>query len=148
MIHIRINAVPIAQPRPKARAFNGHAQVYGAPKAHPVHAFKALLGYAAGDEMNGKEPLGDSPISVYIQFVLPRPKAKIRKRGNNPRYYHCSKPDVDNCTKAVLDALKGIVWRDDSCIAELHTIKLVAAGDEVPSVEILVNEIQYALDVG
>lgn len=91
--------------------------------------------------MNGRELLGSIPISVFIQFVLPRPKSKIRKLSDNPRYHHCSKPDIDNVTKAVLDALQGIVWRDDSCIAELHTVKLVAAGDELPSVEVTVNEL-------
>ena len=40
-------AVPVAQPRPKARSFAGRAQMYEAGKEHPIHAFKATCRMAA-----------------------------------------------------------------------------------------------------
>lgn len=33
--------------------------------------------------------------------------------------HHTKKPDVDNCVKAVLDAMNGIVWIDDAQIVSL-----------------------------
>lgn len=36
---------------------------------------------------------------------------------------HTKRPDVDNMAKAVLDALNGIAWEDDSQIARLSITK-------------------------
>ena len=36
--------------------------------------------------------------------------------------------DIDNLVKAVLDALNGIMWEDDSQITELHAYKHKGAG--------------------
>jgi Holliday junction resolvase RusA-like endonuclease len=53
-----------------------------------------------------------------------------------PRTYHAKKPDRDNLDKAVMDALKGLAWIDDSQVCDGRIIKLIAAGDEQPHVEI------------
>ena len=45
--------------------------------------------------------------------------------------------DLDNLAKAVLDALNGILWQDDSQITELHAYKHKGAG----KIEIEVLEI-------
>ena len=36
------------------------------------------------------------------------------------------RPDVDNCSKLVLDALNGILWRDDAQICELSVTRRYA----------------------
>ena len=36
---------------------------------------------------------------------------------------HTVKPDIDNLTKAVLDALNGLAWYDDAQIVELNASK-------------------------
>jgi Holliday junction resolvase RusA-like endonuclease len=59
-----------------------------------------------------------------------------------PRQWHTGKPDVDNLAKALYDALKGIVWRDDSQIVQSFSDKLIAAGDEQPRVEVSIVELQ------
>jgi Holliday junction resolvase RusA-like endonuclease len=45
---------------------------------------------------------------------------KVKKRWG---MYYANKPDADNTEKAVWDALKGIVWKDDCLIADHHTVK-------------------------
>ena len=42
------------------------------------------------------------------------------------------KPDVDNISKAVLDALLGIAYKDDSSVVRVLTRKRYAARDEEP----------------
>ena len=46
------------------------------------------------------------------------------------------KPDADNIVKAILDALNGLMYKDDSCIVELHCIKYYS---DVPRVEVYVD---------
>ena len=63
-----------------------------------------------------------------------------------PRLQHAVRPDVDNLSKAVFDALTGILWFDDSQIAAADSQKVVAAGDEQPHVEITVFQLEETDD--
>ena len=58
-----------------------------------------------------------------------------------PREPRCAKPDCDNLAKAVLDALNGVLWQDDSQVVELSVSKWYAAGDESPRTTIDVEEL-------
>lgn len=64
-----------------------------------------------------REPLA-GPITLDLAFGLLRPKS-LPKRV----LHHVKKPDVDNLAKAVKDAMKGIVYRDDSQVVSLHVAK-------------------------
>ena len=48
------------------------------------------------------------------------------------------KPDCDNVAKAILDALNGLAYKDDSQVVELHIIKYYA---EQPKVEVIITEV-------
>ncbi len=135
-IAFTIPAVPIAQPRPRAVSFGGKARMYGAAVKHPVNAFKASCQMAAMEAYKGA-PL-DGPVSLLVLFVMPRPQAKIKKRGDNPRYPHISRPDFDNLGKSLCDALTGILWRDDSQLWSVEIRKVVAAASEQPRVTVSV----------
>ena len=50
--------------------------------------------------------------------------------------------DIDNCLKAVLDALNGIAWDDDSQVATVRCSKLVG---EAPRTEIIVERLAVEL---
>lgn len=52
---------------------------------------------------------------------------------------HTQKPDIDNLIKTTKDSLKGIVWRDDSQVAEIDAVKFWA---EKNSVEITVMKLE------
>lgn len=134
---IVVPAVPVAQPRPRATAVGRHARVYNAPG--PVDAFKASVRLAASAAFNGA-PL-EGPLRVDAIFVFPRTKSMIWKTKPMPRVWHAKKPDRDNLDKSVLDALTGLLWRDDAqvCAGELE--KWIAAGDEQPHVRIVVSEL-------
>jgi Holliday junction resolvase RusA-like endonuclease len=77
-------------------------------------------------EHRPKEPLREA-LSVTMQFRFPRPKAHFRAKSLQLRpdapHWHTSRPDVDNLTKFVMDALNGIFWHDDSCLARLEVTK-------------------------
>jgi len=74
----------------------------------------------------------DGALSVHLVFVMPRP-AGAPKRSTPPAV---KRPDVDKLARAVLDALSGVVWRDDSQITHLNARKRLAELDEQPGVRI------------
>jgi len=136
-LKIYVPAIPVAQPRPRAVNVNGQAMIVGNPKSHPVAAYKAVCRMAA-HEVFRAEPLC-GPLAVTILCVLPRPQAMVWKKRPMPRVPHDKhRPDVDNLAKSVMDALNGLVWRDDGQIHRLQVQKVIAAGDEQPHTEIVI----------
>lgn len=123
-------------PRVKASAFRGRAKVYtpqtvkasdGSKKPHPAAVYKATVKQAWGEN----ERL-DGALSVTIDAVFPRPQNMFWKTKAMPTFPHTSKPDTDNIAKAVLDALNGLAYVDDSQVARLIVTKRVADGVEQP----------------
>jgi Holliday junction resolvase RusA-like endonuclease len=59
---------------------------------------------------------GRDPVGVSFDFRFPRPRSHYGKRGllpSAPRHM-VTKPDLDKLIRAALDALTGIIWRDDA----------------------------------
>lgn len=147
-ITIRVPAIPVAQPRPRASSFGGHKRVHevtsikgadGKRKPHPILAFKATVRLAAERAYQGA-PL-EGPLRCDIEFVFPRTTAQVWKTKPMPRLRHTKKPDRDNLDKAVMDSLKGLVWVDDCQVCDGRIEKWIAAGDEQPHTVITITEI-------
>jgi Holliday junction resolvase RusA-like endonuclease len=69
-------------------------------------------------------------IEVYKQ--MPKSFSKIKKqRAIAGEIRPLIKPDVDNCTKNIFDALNGIVYPDDKQIVELSVKKFYSETDFV-----------------
>lgn len=132
MKRFTVVGAPIAQPRQRhsARVVNGRAIVRNyTPKSHPVTEYKQAIQLAA--KSAGTLEVCQLPIEMRLSFVMPRPKAIQWKTKQMTRLAHTSKPDLDNLIKSVLDALTGVLFRDDSQVAMLEATKTVA-GDERP----------------
>lgn len=65
--------------------------------------------------------------------------AYFEKAKSNKKKYHTQKPDADNM-KSILDALNGIVYKDDCQIIELKVNKHWAT--KRPNVTVLIEEIE------
>lgn len=87
-------------------------------------------------EVYGVDKVLDCPLHVGIMFVMKRP-AGAPKRTTPPAV---KRPDLDKLTRAVLDALSGIVYRDDSLITILTVSKRIAEIGETPGAQIIVSE--------
>lgn len=72
------------------------------------------------------EPLS-VPLRVTLVFYMPRPKSHFRTNGElkeSAPIWFTRKPDCDNLTKAVLDALTIIgMWVDDSLVVKQTAVK-------------------------
>lgn len=75
------------------------------------------------------------PVSVRLDFILPRPKSAPR-RSTPPA---TKRPDLDKLTRAVLDALTNVWLTDDSQVVHIEASKRIAEIDETPGVHITVN---------
>ena len=143
VITFEIPCVPIAQPRQRHRIAGGPKGQYVmnyTPSNSPVQTFKATARLACREAYKG--PPLDQPLSMAVDFIFPRPRAICWKRKPTPRLPHAKKPDRDNCEKALLDALKGTLFVDDSQVCAGEVRKWVAAGDEQPRVIVSVSQVE------
>lgn len=73
----------------------------------------------------GAVPTGE-PVELHAVFSLKRPKAHLStKTGLRPSApaEHTQRPDIDKLTRAVLDALTGVAYDDDSQVCRLDVTK-------------------------
>ena len=94
------------------------------PKSHPVHAYKAATRAAFVSEAKRWRTIqGPVFVGIHVWFAMPASWSK-KKRSAHAGQYHAQKPDADNVTKAVLDALTDCgAWVDDAQVAFCQLIK-------------------------
>lgn len=103
------------QGKGRARAFvrGGHVAHYTPEK---TRSYESMIRGAAMDAMGDREPM-DMAVTVKLRAVFGIPasysKAK-RAAALSGALWPAKKPDLDNITKAWLDGMNGVVFRDDS----------------------------------
>lgn len=70
----------------------------------------------------------DQPIEIEVAYMYAPPKSwskkKMRTLEEVGYIWKTTKPDVsDNLNKGLIDALTGLLWRDDSLIVDCHAKK-------------------------
>jgi Holliday junction resolvase RusA-like endonuclease len=118
----------VPQPGGSKRAFvvAGRAVVTeDCKKSKPWRAVVALCA-----EAHYQGPPLDGPLSLEITFTFPRPaghygtgKRAAVVRASAPKY-PTVKPDTTKLIRSLEDALKGVVWRDDSQVVEQTARKI------------------------
>lgn len=67
----------------------------------------------------------DGPVRLSIRATfMPARSWTIKKTKAMLHQPHTQRPDLDNCAKAILDALNRIAWADDTQVAELTVSKV------------------------
>lgn len=69
----------------------------------------------------GATLFGDVPVKVHITLFPALPKSTPKKVLKDNK---CQKPDLDNCAKAVMDALNGYAYEDDCQVSSLSVERL------------------------
>lgn len=116
-ISITLDGEPVGKGRPRYNSKTG--TVY---TPYKTVSYERHLRWAAKAAMKGPGPLaGPLCVTVGAFFTIPKTWTKAEKAAAIDRA-HTSKPDLDNIIK-MLDALNGIVWKDDSQIAQLTALK-------------------------
>ena len=132
MITVDIYGKIIPQQRPKFARHGNFIQTYDPKPCRDYKKIVQLFANQAVAKQKGFKPY-ERAVEVVLWFFFEIPKSfsdterveaaagKIRPTG---------RPDIDNLAKGVLDAVKGILWTDDSLIVTMHAKKFYTAGKE------------------
>lgn len=108
----------------KAFAFRRHDGTLGAAVTHDnpkTKGWQHAVTAAAQQQCPGV--FFEGPVAIQVDFYLARPKS-LPKRVR----HHTKKPDLDKLARSVKDALKGVIWKDDSQVVRLIAHKSYAQG--------------------
>jgi len=77
----------------------------------------------------------EGAVNMNIIYAFRRPQSLSKKErseiDNGKTVPKTTKPDIDNLTKAILDALNGIVWKDDAQVTQINIQKIWSAKDQI-----------------
>ena len=132
---LSITIIPKPKERPRAAMIGGHARIF-TPKT--TEAYEKEI-RAAWIRANGEKP-EEGPLRARIYFGLPIPKSETKANKLLMvlrKVFPIKRPDLDNLVKAVLDALNGVAYKDDSQIVTVLSKKNYS---EAPYVRVIISE--------
>ena len=116
MLEFTVPTAPVA----KARARSTRSGHHYTPQK--TVDFESMVAWYAKAAMAGK-PLYEGALIVTLYYGIPIPKTLEPRIKKGELIYPTKRPDMDNYEKSVLDAMNGIVYKDDSQIVVLRHIK-------------------------
>jgi len=128
---------PKGKGRPRFSRFGKFTKVY---TDQQTLDYETAIGVSAAHAMGSSQPI-ETPVAVFLYVRLPIPMSYSKKRSEaclNGSEHPTKKPDIDNVAKAFLDAMNGIVYKDDTQVVQLHVNKVYA---KESGVDVLIKEI-------
>lgn len=100
-------------------------------------------------QARGQVVTGPSAVSIVAVFSRTKAQLATDRAGNVKagagRLWHVKKPDADNVSKIVLDALvRAGVLEDDACVVYQSVRKVIRAVDERPGVYVEVTTVDHS----
>jgi Holliday junction resolvase RusA-like endonuclease len=126
-ITIRCPGPPCGKGRPRFSRKSGQVYTPG-----PTIVYEGKLSWFAKKAMNGRPPL-EGPLSVLIVSAFPIPKSYSKGKALDAKtgaLHPTKRPDIDNLVK-MIDALNGIVWKDDCQIVRADVRKVFSDEPEL-----------------
>ena len=120
MLIFTINTIPKPQRQTRFYSRGGHLHGYDPSKKDLQFIQWQLKPYAPAIPFTG-------PIIADYTFYMPIPRSasKVKARQMSAHIIkHIIRPDLDNLAYLVTNAMKGIIYRDDSQIVEKHERKM------------------------
>jgi Holliday junction resolvase RusA-like endonuclease len=123
---------PVAKGRPKFARRGNCAFAYTPAKTRD---YEKALAAAASEAMAGR-PLLTGPLTLCVLAYVAIPfswSKKKQEQAKSGEIRPITRPDTDNYSKAVLDALNCVVYMDDSQVVDLYSSKYYSV---TPSIHI------------
>ena len=122
IIKFRIPGKVQPQGRPRASSRGGYVRLYDPPTSrdYKKHVKEVAKEYAPSEPLEG-------PLHVRMTFSKQYLKSWTKKQRANAEdgiLLPTTKPDIDNLSKGIMDALNGVIWKDDSQVVELLLSKI------------------------
>lgn len=140
-IRFTVLGKPMGQPRARMTTISGHARQYD-PKAavdYKSWVRNCCMQALAAEGIDAARQLPEYGMDIRISCVFDIPKSFTKKQRlaiDQGVLRPTVKPDADNAAKIVMDALNGILYRDDKDVVSLSVVKRYASKDEVAHVAI------------
>lgn len=131
-ITVTVPGDPVAKGRPR---FTRTGRSYTPAK---TEKFENLVRLAYSLQQPDRKP-ADGPIELTVRAYFRIPTSWSKKKqaeAATEQMKKISKPDLDNCLKAVQDGLNGVAWKDDAQVADTHTSKRYSTR---PRVDIIIE---------
>ncbi len=136
MIQFTVYGEPVAQARPKFSTAGGFVKAYDPAKSRN---YKDYVRLAAAEHAPAN--LLEGPIGMMLTIYRSMPKSFSKRKAaaaEAGELRPTTKPDVDNYLKGVKDALKGIIWKDDSQVVEVFVQKRYSSR---PRIEVKIKDL-------
>ena len=137
MIEFTVPGEPKGKGRPRFSRVGKFTKTYTDAK---TKMYEEKIASAARLHIYPNEPL-ETPLSITLILHVGVPKSYSKKRTTDcltGKEWPTKKPDLDNVAKAFLDAMNGIVYKDDVQVIRLYVSKTYSID---PHVLITVHEV-------
>jgi len=127
---------PVAKGRPRFARRGSFVTTFTPEKTVRFEDTVRLTAQAAGVEL-----IPEGPVQVVIEAIWPMRGTPLKK-GRRPSCWKVTRPDAENVSKAILDALNGLAWADDSQVVMLGVKKLHAAQGEPARTVVTIRKVE------
>lgn len=135
-LEFNVGGMPKPQPRPRAVKRGEFAKIVSTLKGSPASYYKQAINLACRLAMSGTA-LPTGPLGLLIQAVWVRPGDMKKHQPQARLWRSCQREDADNIAKAVMDAMLGVAYQDDSLVADLRVQKFYGRVGEAAHTHIL-----------
>lgn len=127
-VKITIPGTPVAKGRPRFTRV-GHPYTPDKTKQYEQAVRRCY------ETQSGVSFPGGTPVFAQIHAYFPIPKSySKKKKATLEGAFHLKRPDADNIAKAILDALNGFAYPDDSAVQLTGALKFYT--NAAPRVEV------------
>ena len=135
-VKFEVLGTPVGKGRPKFSTRGGYARAITPEKTvNYENLVKLSYSFTCG------QTVLQGAIKAQIKAFFPIPKSTSKKmtvKMESGEVFHTHRPDADNIVKAILDALNGVAYHDDSQVVHVDIVKLYSAN---PRAEIILTEL-------
>ena len=132
--HIAFFVQGTPRPAGSKRFFSARQVVDMSGKAGTAWRKKVKQAAKEAMEESGYD-ITESPVELWIDFSMPRPKHHYSKKGGLTAKYqgqhnwHIIRPDATKLLRSAEDAMTGVVWKDDAQVVDIQLCKTWAIQD-------------------